>query len=46
MAACCGNSTPAHVKCAVKFRRCIDSCYELVGETYVLHSAMILYCAQ
>ena len=46
MTAYCGNSKTVHVKCAIKFRMCIDSCYEFIGETYVPDSAMKLYCTQ
>ena len=46
MTACCGNSKTVHVKCAIKFSRRIDSCYDCFGETYVSDSAMKLYCAQ
>ena len=46
MTACCGNSTTVHIKCAMKFSRCTDSCYEFVGESYMLDSVMKLYCAQ
>ena len=46
MTACYGNSKIVHVKCAIKFSRCIDSCCEFVCEIYVSDSAIKNYCAQ
>ena len=33
-----GNSTTVHVKCAIKFSRCIDSWYDFVVEVYLSNS--------
>jgi len=46
MTACYGLSTSAHVGCAIKFSKCVDSCYEYDAKTYVTNSAIKLYCTQ
>jgi len=46
MTACCGTSTTVHVRCAMKFSKCLDSCYEFEGKTYVSNSAIKRDCPQ
>jgi len=44
MTACCGTSTPVHVGCAIKFSKCVDSCYEFDAKIYVMKSAIKPFC--